>query len=148
MGLFFRYNLFREVGHEQVYEALADFWSAQGRPIDHYVQEAAEGDWFPGQPTSGRPDLVVAAFPELGLSESLAAQYLAPQPEDLWYVDDHPWDIRVQPHDQYTRGHTLAFQDFWRFLGAGISEVPRDHWTVITPDAPAWREFAVPEQDA
>lgn len=215
MGGFLRCNLFYGVDHQQVYDALDEFWQSQqyrlagadssvkdcytlhqhdngwtvlewtrgwewdlrrraqlhvsrtfdcpglltfvydgdlwgyelfhhGREVDHFVQwtEAGHG-FFHDRPRTGRPDLLVAQFPDLGLNLEHARGYLTSVSidddsfEDFYWSDNDPRNSPVRAGDRCGRLDAYAVRDFWRFLGVEPDDNP-------TPDlfaAPVWRRF-------
>ncbi|MGW4162615.1 hypothetical protein [Streptomyces sp. NPDC004788] len=120
-----------------------DMWGYElfdaGVVLDQFVHWCDPTGFFPGKDTTGRPEVLVAAFPTLSLDLRHAAGYLSPFPEDE--EDELAWDTHVRPGDRWTRGNALVFEDFWRFLG--IAE-PRQgqHGRIVMP-APVWRRFTV-----
>ncbi|SHM83692.1 hypothetical protein [Actinacidiphila paucisporea] len=215
MGGFLRCNLFYDVDHQQVYEALDEFWQNRqhrladadstvedcytlhqrhndwtvlewtrgwewdlrrraqlhvsrtydcpglltfvydgdlwgyelfhhGTEVDHFVQwvESDQG-FFPDVPRTGRPDLLVAQFPDLGLDLTHARGYLTSVRldddsfEDFYGSDDDPRNRPVREGDRSGRLDAFAVFDFWRFLGVE----PDDNPTADLFAAPVWRRF-------
>ena len=120
-----------------------DYWGYElfhhGEALDHFVQRQRDTDWFPGHSLTGRPELLVAQFPELGLTPAQIAPYLIPEPE---VVDlDDEWDAPAQPGDEFSRGSDLASLSFLRRLGIGVDVIDR----YVTMTAPVYCRFTVEE---
>ncbi|NMO53710.1 hypothetical protein HH310_21305 [Actinoplanes sp. TBRC 11911] len=123
-----------------------DYWGYElferGVAVDWFGQ-SPEGDWFPGKDSRGRPEAVVAAFPELALDRADVAAYLAQSPgdeddEERWDAKER-WDVPARPGDRFARGDESAVLDFLELLGVGAGVVEtRVRWR-----APLSRRFMV-----
>ena len=117
--------------------------------MDWFYRSPQEGNgWFPGKELSGRPEAVVAAFPELALDSSQVAGYLVQDPhcaldddmsdEASWRAYE-AWNVQVRPGDRFRRGDQCAALDFLDLLRVRIDVV--EHRLVVP--APLWRSFRV-----
>jgi hypothetical protein len=119
-----------------------DFWGLElfhhGEAMDHFVSWP-DWEFFPGRPVGGRPDLLVAQFPDLALDLEHARGYLSVH---RYYtssdVDDED-DARVREGDRWPPGDAMVVFDFLRFLGAPPNSGPLD----VLFAAPVWRRFTV-----
>jgi hypothetical protein len=108
----------------------------RGTAVDWFIQWPQEGNtWFPGQDLSGRPETVVAAFPDLSLDRSDVAAYLVQRPDD--FGDEETWDVPARPGDRFRRGDECAALDFLGLLGVTV-DVVEDQ---LTWSAPLWCRF-------
>ena len=120
----------------------------QGAAVDWFYQNPQEGNgWFPGKDLSGRPEAVVAAFPELALDSSQVAAYLVQDPycaldddvsDGSWRAYEL-WDVRARPGDRFRRGDQCAVLDFLDLLGIRIDVI--EHRLVVPGSL--WRSFRV-----
>ncbi|MFF8865095.1 hypothetical protein ACF08B_23900 [Streptomyces sp. NPDC015139] len=106
-----------------------DYWGYElfhhGTTVDRFLQWAQPGQqFFPDASVRGRPDLLVAQFPALGLDPDHARGYLTsvdvedPTYEDFDASSDDPRNRPVRDGDRWGRLDAEAVFDFWRFLGA------------------------------
>lgn len=103
----------------------------RGKALDWFVQWPQEGDtWFPGRDLSGRPEAVVAAFPDLALDRSDVAAYLVQRPDD---PADDEWDVPARPGDRFRRGDERAALDFLGLLGIDVGGEPSHRFRVEPP---------------
>ncbi|MGA3487697.1 hypothetical protein ACK8GG_06755 [Micromonosporaceae bacterium DT55] len=87
----------------------------RGVAVDWFIQWPRVGNsWFPGKDLSGRPEAVVAAFPDLALQRSDVAPYLVQGPDDE--EAEKLWDVRVRPADRFSRGQAEVALDFINLL--------------------------------
>jgi hypothetical protein len=122
----------------------------RGVAVDWFYQCPQERNgWFPGKDLSGRPEAVVAAFPDLALDRSTVAAYLVQDPyygapddevhdEANWRAYE-AWDVPAQPGDRFRRGDECAALDFLDLLGVRIDVI--EHRLVVP--GPLWRSFRV-----
>jgi hypothetical protein len=123
-----------------------DYWGYElferGVAVDWFVQ-SPEHRWFPAKDERGRPEAVVAAFPELTLDRAYVAAYLVQCPDDeddeeRWNARER-WDVPAPPGDRFARGDECAVLDFLGLLGVGVDVVEgRVRWR-----APLSRRFMV-----
>ncbi len=119
-----------------------DVWGYEvfdrGVAVDWFIQWPEEGNtWFPGMDLSGRPEAVIAAFPDLTLDGSDVAAYLAQRPDDE--EADDMWDVPARPGDRFRRGDEWAMLDFLDLLGVSIDVTKQG----LAWPAPLWRRFRV-----
>jgi hypothetical protein len=128
-----------------------DYWGYElfdrGTAVDWFVQYQDQDGWFSPEDVSGKPEAVVAAFPDLALDQADVAPYLVQRPEfpddeehdDAQWAADEFWDVRARPDDKTTRGDSFAVMDFLDLL-----DIPLEHpskrmrWL-----PPRWRRFRV-----
>jgi hypothetical protein len=110
----------------------------RGVSVDWFVQWPQAGNtWFPGRDLSGRPEAVVAAFPDLGLSRSDVAAYLVQRPADG--DADDAWYAPARPGDRFGRGDECAALDFLGLLGVAVDVTAEG----VGLSGPLWRRFRV-----
>jgi hypothetical protein len=125
-----------------------DYWGYElfdrGAAVDWFVQWPQEGNsWFPGKDLRGRPDAVVAAFPDLALDPADVTAYLLQYPdgqddEQRWQ-DEELWNVPARLGDRFSRGEDCAVLDFLGLLGVAVDVTERG----VTWRAPLWHRFLV-----
>ncbi|WP_432988629.1 hypothetical protein [Dactylosporangium sp. CA-233914] len=110
----------------------------RGTAVDWFIQWPQERNtWFPGRDLSGRPEAVVAAFPDLALDRSDVAAYLVQRPDDE--ESDDAWDVPARAGDRFRRGDECAALDFLALLGVTVAVTEEG----LGWPAPLWRRFRV-----
>ncbi|HEY3320921.1 MAG TPA: hypothetical protein VGP72_10690 [Planctomycetota bacterium] len=143
-----------------------DYWGyeyfSSGTILDHFVQveKPCDGaDWFPGQNTSGKPDLIAGEFP--WLSKADIANYFVRNPIDdiaepnpgesqieydrrIW-AEHQRLNVPARDGDEFKRFDECAILDFMRLLGIPV-ELRGKRVTFIAPEYK--RFFVGPEVHA
>jgi hypothetical protein len=111
-----------------------DLWGYElfhhGEAVDHFVQWTEPGfGFFHDLPREGRPEVLVAQFPDLSLDVEHARGYLTSVSIDDPAYEHFDWDPNdprnrpVRDGDHAGRLDAEAVYDFWRFLGVNPPEM-------------------------
>lgn len=108
-----------------------------GEEVDHFIQWIENGQrFFRDRRIGGRPEVLVARFPDLDLDVGHARGHLGsvridelPEDESYWEDGEDPRTRPVREGDTAGRLEPDAVFDFWRHLGVERAAPARRHFT-------------------